>query len=80
MMALTARALYSAGARATRHTVARRAMSTYFLESHEWIKVSGSTATVGITDFAQNALGEIVYVELPEVGAAIAQVGERVSK
>ena len=42
--------------------------STYYLESHEYIKVDGDQATVGITDFAQNALGDVVYVELPEVG------------
>jgi len=42
--------------------------STYYLESHEYLKVDGDQATVGITDFAQNALGDVVYVELPEVG------------
>jgi glycine cleavage system H protein len=39
-----------------------------YLESHEWVRVEDGTATVGITDFAQDELGDIVYVELPEAG------------
>jgi glycine cleavage system H protein len=39
----------------------------YYSKDHEWVKVDGDTATVGITDFAQHSLGEIVFVELPEV-------------
>ena len=39
----------------------------YFTKDHEWIKVEGNIAYIGITDYAQKALGEIVYVELPEV-------------
>jgi glycine cleavage system H protein len=42
-----------------------------YSRSHEWIQVKGDTATVGITDFAQNELGDIVYLELPEVGRAL---------
>ncbi len=38
---------------------------------HEWVKADGGNARVGITDFAQNALGDIVFVQLPEVGTAI---------
>jgi len=41
----------------------------FFAESHEWIKIEGDTGTVGITDFAQKQLGDVVYAELPEVGA-----------
>ena len=41
-------------------------MSTYYTPAHEYCKVDGNVATVGITDFAQAALGDIVYVELPE--------------
>ncbi len=41
----------------------------FFAESHEWIKIEGDTGTVGISDFAQKQLGDVVYVELPEVGA-----------
>jgi len=39
----------------------------YYTKDHEWVKVEGNTAYVGITDFAQHALGAIVYVELPEL-------------
>mmetsp|Transcript_33790 Transcript_33790/g.68156 ORF Transcript_33790/g.68156 Transcript_33790/m.68156 type:complete len:158 (-) Transcript_33790:58-531(-) len=45
-----------------------RLMSTYFTPAHEYCKVDGKTGTVGITDFAQAALGDIVFVDLPEVG------------
>ncbi|MEO8722886.1 MAG: glycine cleavage system protein GcvH [Sphingobium sp.] len=44
-------------------------MSRYFSEEHEWIDVDGDIATVGITDFAQGQLGDIVFVELPVEGA-----------
>lgn len=40
----------------------------YYTNEHEWVKLEGNIATVGITDFAQNSLGEIVFVELPESG------------
>ncbi len=40
----------------------------HYSRSHEWVRVDGDTATVGITEYAQKELGEIVYVELPEVG------------
>ncbi len=43
----------------------------YYTESHEWVKVDKDTAYIGITDFAQHELGDIVYVELPEVGDSI---------
>jgi glycine cleavage system H protein len=39
-----------------------------YTKDHEWVKVEGDTATVGITDFAQSQLGDVVFVELPEVG------------
>ena len=39
-----------------------------YTKDHEWLRLSGDTATVGITDFAQTSLGDIVYVELPKVG------------
>lgn len=44
-----------------------------YTRDHEWIRVSGSEATVGITDFAQKQLGDVVYVELPDVGKTFAQ-------
>mmetsp|Transcript_112874 Transcript_112874/g.326044 ORF Transcript_112874/g.326044 Transcript_112874/m.326044 type:complete len:157 (-) Transcript_112874:293-763(-) len=43
-------------------------MSTYYTPAHEYIKVEGNVGTCGITDFAQAALGDIVFVDLPEVG------------
>ena len=46
-------------------------MARYFTEEHEWIDVEGDSATVGITDYAQGQLGDIVFVELPEVGSVI---------
>ncbi|MDP4538675.1 glycine cleavage system protein GcvH [Qipengyuania sp. DY56-A-20] len=46
-------------------------MARYFTDEHEWIDVEGDTATVGITDYAQEQLGDIVFVELPDVGAAL---------
>ena len=43
-----------------------------YSKSHEWIQASGTTAAIGITDHAQEALGDIVFVELPKVGAELA--------
>jgi glycine cleavage system H protein len=42
-----------------------------YTKDHEWIRISGSDAEIGITDFAQEQLGDVVYVELPEPGRAI---------
>ncbi len=44
----------------------------YYTESHEWVRLEGDVATMGITDFAQHELGDIVYVELPDAGKAMA--------
>ena len=44
-------------------------MTTYYTEDHEWIKVDGDSGTVGITPYAAGQLGDVVYVELPDVGA-----------
>jgi len=41
-----------------------------YSKEHEWVKVEGDTATIGITDYAQGELGDVVYVEMPEVGAS----------
>ncbi len=46
-----------------------------YSKEHEWVKLDGDTATVGITDYAQHSLGDIVYVELPRVGATLQQFG-----
>ena len=43
-----------------------------YTKEHEWVDLSGETGTIGITDFAQRELGDIVYVELPEVGKRVA--------
>ncbi|NVD45536.1 glycine cleavage system protein GcvH [Qipengyuania atrilutea] len=48
-------------------------MARYFTEEHEWIDVEGDSATVGITDYAQEQLGDIVFVELPDIGAQVAK-------
>ncbi len=48
-------------------------MTTYYTEEHEWIRVEGDQATVGISDHAQDQLGDIVFVELPEVGKKLAK-------
>ena len=42
-----------------------------FTDQHEWVRVDGDIATIGITDYAQEQLGDVVYVELPEVGKTI---------
>ena len=51
-------------------------MTIYYSEDHEWISVDGNVGTVGITDYAQNALGDIVFVEVPEVGDDFAKGDE----
>ena len=44
-----------------------------YTEDHEWVRIDGDTATVGITDYAQEQLGDIVFIDMPEIGAALAQ-------
>jgi glycine cleavage system H protein len=51
-------------------------MAVYYTEEHEWIGLDGDVATVGITDFAQGQLGDIVFVELPEAGRQVTKGGE----
>ncbi len=48
-------------------------MSLKYTEDHEWINVEGDIATIGITHHAQDALGDVVFVDLPEVGKTLAQ-------
>lgn len=48
-------------------------MTIKFTKDHEWIRVDGDVATVGITTYAQNALGDVVFVEVPEGGKALTQ-------
>ena len=49
---------------------------TYFTSEHEWIKVEGDVGTVGVTDHAQGALGDVVFVELPPVGKKVSKGGD----
>jgi len=49
---------------------------TKYTQEHEWIRVEGDVGTVGITDYAQDQLGDVVYVELPAVGKAVKQGGD----
>ena len=51
-------------------------MSTRYTEDHEWITVEGDVATVGITTYAQEQLGDVVFVELPEVGRKVSKGDE----
>lgn len=50
-----------------------------YTESHEWIRLEGSVAVIGITDYAQESLGDIVYVEAPEVGQPVSRGDEAVN-
>ena len=50
-----------------------------YSSDHEWVRAEGTTLRVGITDYAQDALGDVVYVEIPEVGAVVA-AGDKVSE
>ncbi|VAV91112.1 Glycine cleavage system H protein [hydrothermal vent metagenome] len=49
---------------------------TYYSEDHEWLRVDGETATVGITNYAVEQLGDIIFVELPAIGQTVAQNDE----
>lgn len=51
-------------------------MSRYFTEDHEWVDVDGDIGTVGITDYAQGQLGDIVFVDIPEEGKALTKGDE----
>ncbi|VVT06845.1 glycine cleavage system protein GcvH [Erythrobacter sp. EC-HK427] len=51
-------------------------MARYFTEEHEWIEVDGEAATIGITDYAQEQLGDVVFVEVPQTGTALEKGAE----
>ena len=51
-------------------------MSRLYTQDHEWIDVAGGEATVGITDYAQGQLGDVVFVDLPDSGRAVTKGGE----
>lgn len=46
-----------------------------YSKEHEWLKIDGDVATIGVTDYAQDSLGDIVYVELPKIGSSVTQFG-----
>lgn len=48
-------------------------METYYTKEHEWVKIQDSTATVGISEFAAGQLGDVTFVELPQVGKTVKQ-------
>ena len=48
-------------------------MTTYYTKDHEWLAVEGATATVGITNYAQNALGDVVFADVPAAGTLVAK-------
>ncbi|MEO1784684.1 glycine cleavage system protein GcvH [Thermodesulfobium sp. 4217-1] len=48
-------------------------MSRYYSKDHEWLEIEGNVGTIGITDYAQHQLGDITYIEMPEVGSEIKQ-------
>lgn len=52
----------------------------YYSREHEWVKLEGKLARVGVTDYAQSKLGDVVYVELPEAGKQVKQVTELKTK
>jgi glycine cleavage system H protein len=61
----------SFGAQTDRGGVVEFPEDLRYTKEHEWVRVEGTRARVGITDFAQDALGDVVYVDLPEVGAVV---------
>ena len=51
-------------------------MTVYYTQEHEWVRIEGDLATVGVTDFAQGQLGDVVFVEIPEAGRQVTKGGE----
>ena len=51
-------------------------MTTLFTSDHEWLRIEGDVATIGVTDYAQSQLGDVVFVELPEVGKKLVKGGD----
>jgi len=51
-------------------------MTTKYTEEHEWIKIDGDTGTIGISEYAAKALGDVVFVELPDIGKTLAKGDE----
>jgi glycine cleavage system H protein len=59
-----------------RHAEESTMTSTRYTKDHEWIRLDGDIGTIGITDYAQSQLGDVVYVELPEIGKRLSKGGE----
>ncbi|XP_061820009.1 glycine cleavage system protein H (aminomethyl carrier), b [Nerophis lumbriciformis] len=70
------RLLVSRSCLRTLSTTAARSTAIKFTDKHEWVQVEGDIATVGISNYAQEALGDVVYCGLPEVGQTLAQMDE----
>jgi glycine cleavage system H protein len=51
-------------------------MTTLFTSDHEWLRIEGDVATIGVTDYAQSQLGDVVFVELPKVSGEVLEVNE----
>jgi glycine cleavage system H protein len=51
-------------------------VTVYYTQEHEWVRVEGDVATVGVTDFAQGQLGDVVFVEIPDAGRQVTKGGE----
>ncbi len=51
-------------------------MTVYYTKEHEWVRVDGDSVTVGITDFAQGQLGDVVFVEVPDIGRVVSRGGD----
>lgn len=62
-----------------RASLTRFSSTLRYTKDHEWISLEGNVGTIGISDFAQNALGDVVYVDLPEVGSKLAKQDTLVS-
>ena len=52
----------------------------YYTKDHEWVKLEGNLARIGVTDYAQKQLGDVVYVELPEIGKVVKRAEESKAK
>jgi len=50
--------------------------SLKYTKEHEWVRLDGNVAVIGITDYAQGELGDIVFIEMPEIGAVVSQMGK----
>lgn len=50
--------------------------SLKYTKEHEWVRLDGNVAVIGVTDYAQGELGDIVFIEMPEIGAVVSQMGK----